>query len=384
MSGAQRDTERLRDEEAREEARTVFDTPLILEAGAGTGKTSTLVARILTWCLTEGWERHATDEEMQPDDVATAVLDRVVAITFTEKAAAEMSHGVAEGLGDLLHGKAVTALPEGRVVADPDVQQLRARALLANVHRLEVNTIHGFCRRILRDHPLEAGVHPDFEVDAEGRAVRAIVEEVLADRLPEAYGQPGDDDLLALARMGVGAGRLGPQLESLASCPEAANCLAEDPLTPERVDSTRKRLAMNVAPLLQDVEEAFPGPPKGNTKVAHAVIACLNELAGTLVGTPTAEELIAAVQAATENASVLKRLKTWAKPEFTGIETKQFGDKVDQVAKNAELLAGQLSHLERVDAELLACARRALDPLLTETRHRMRRRGVQTFAGPAG
>ncbi len=47
---------RARDHEARRAAQTVFDRPLVLEAGAGTGKTTTLVARLLVWTLGPGWE----------------------------------------------------------------------------------------------------------------------------------------------------------------------------------------------------------------------------------------------------------------------------------------------------------------------------------------
>ena len=45
------------DAEARRLAQIVFDRPVVLEAGAGTGKTSVLVARVVNWCLGEGWER---------------------------------------------------------------------------------------------------------------------------------------------------------------------------------------------------------------------------------------------------------------------------------------------------------------------------------------
>ncbi|HXO43627.1 MAG TPA: UvrD-helicase domain-containing protein, partial [Thermoanaerobaculia bacterium] len=49
------------DRAARAAAQTRFDRPLVLEAGAGTGKTTTLIARLLAWCLGEGWERAAAE-----------------------------------------------------------------------------------------------------------------------------------------------------------------------------------------------------------------------------------------------------------------------------------------------------------------------------------
>jgi hypothetical protein len=51
------DTQLLeRDRAARKAAQTVFDRPLVLQAGAGTGKTTTLVGRLLAWALGPGWE----------------------------------------------------------------------------------------------------------------------------------------------------------------------------------------------------------------------------------------------------------------------------------------------------------------------------------------
>ena len=52
-----------------------FRSPLLLEAGAGTGKTATLVARIVHWCAGPGWEeaRKAKPEEA-PENLAAAVL----------------------------------------------------------------------------------------------------------------------------------------------------------------------------------------------------------------------------------------------------------------------------------------------------------------------
>src|SRR3954447_6407895 len=89
---------------ARRAAQTRFDRPLVLQAGAGTGKTTTLIGRLLSWTLGAGWERterrlaeraaarpFGRPEEVTPDRIAAEVLGHVVAITFTEAAAAEMA-----------------------------------------------------------------------------------------------------------------------------------------------------------------------------------------------------------------------------------------------------------------------------------------------------
>ena len=83
---------RRSDAEARALARREFERPVVLEAGAGTGKTAILVARILNWCLDRGWERAAAaaPDGAGPSQVAARVLEGVVAITFTEAAASEI------------------------------------------------------------------------------------------------------------------------------------------------------------------------------------------------------------------------------------------------------------------------------------------------------
>ncbi|HUK14508.1 MAG TPA: UvrD-helicase domain-containing protein, partial [Thermoanaerobaculaceae bacterium] len=55
------DALREADRRARARSQTEFDRPLVLEAGAGTGKTATLVARVLAWCLGPGWRRAETE-----------------------------------------------------------------------------------------------------------------------------------------------------------------------------------------------------------------------------------------------------------------------------------------------------------------------------------
>src|SRR3954452_25597853 len=99
---------------ARRAAQTRFDRPLVLQAGAGTGKTTTLIGRLLAWTLGTGWEQTARrlterapakpfgrPEEVTVDRIAAEVLGRVVAITFTEAAAAEMAGRTAREMAAL-------------------------------------------------------------------------------------------------------------------------------------------------------------------------------------------------------------------------------------------------------------------------------------------
>jgi ATP-dependent helicase/nuclease subunit A len=138
----------LVDDAARERATTDVQSSLLVEASAGTGKTKTLVDRIVSLVLDAG----------EP-------LPSVAALTFTEKAAGEMR----ERLRTRLDAEARDAVDDAR----------RARALRArrDLESAEVTTIHSFCARLLRERPVEAGVDPDFVVPEEGVA-RELFEEV--------------------------------------------------------------------------------------------------------------------------------------------------------------------------------------------------------------
>jgi ATP-dependent exoDNAse (exonuclease V) beta subunit len=119
----------------REEIRTSLDATLMVEAGAGTGKTTVLVGRIVE-VLRRG--RYGVDE--------------IAVMTFTEAAAAELAARVREGLEDALH-------------SSTDAQQTaRLREALAGLHRARIETIHAFATNVLRERPVEARLDPQFEV----------------------------------------------------------------------------------------------------------------------------------------------------------------------------------------------------------------------------
>jgi ATP-dependent exoDNAse (exonuclease V) beta subunit len=136
---------------------------LLLTANAGSGKTSVMAERFV--------------RAVREDDVDVA---RILAITFTEKAAAELKarvRGRFEALGD----------PE------------RAR----QTEGAWVSTIHGFCARLLRTHPLAAGIDPRFAVLDENaaRALAAGAFDGALDQLAEEHGDPALD-LIAAYRPG--------------------------------------------------------------------------------------------------------------------------------------------------------------------------------------
>jgi ATP-dependent helicase/nuclease subunit A len=123
----------LADEAEREIARNDLDRSLAVEAGAGTGKTTLLVDRILSLLR----ERRAA-------------LDEIVAITFTEKAAGELKVRLRE------------AIEKALLLSPPAEADFLGQAL-GELERAPISTIHSFCSSLLRERPVEASLDPNFE-----------------------------------------------------------------------------------------------------------------------------------------------------------------------------------------------------------------------------
>ncbi len=139
-----------------------------VSANAGTGKTKVLTDRLLRLLL---------------DGVAP---ERLVAITFTRAAAAEMENRLFGELAKWAAASDEDLLQRiedlcGRAPADPDAAMVTARQLLVRVLEcpggIRIQTIHAFCQSLLASFPLEAGLAPHFraldEVDAATLRARA-------------------------------------------------------------------------------------------------------------------------------------------------------------------------------------------------------------------
>ena len=168
------------DADARRRIRTSLDETLIVEAAAGTGKTTELVGRIVS-VLEEG----------------KAEVRQIVAVTFTEKAAGELKLRLRERLD---HRRAASAGDLAR--------RARLDEALRQLEEAHVSTIHGFCADLLRERPVEAGVDPIFEVLTEPAAARMF--DAAFDRwLQEQLVDPLDGVRRALRRTAFG-GDEGP------------------------------------------------------------------------------------------------------------------------------------------------------------------------------
>jgi ATP-dependent helicase/nuclease subunit A len=122
------------DEKYRQIILNNLDDSMLVEAGAGSGKTTSLVQRMLALIAS-----------------GKCTVDKMVAVTFTRKAAAE------------LKGKFQIALEKSFAEETNPEKRNRYQQALAKLELLFAGTIHSFCARILRERPIEARLDPDFE-----------------------------------------------------------------------------------------------------------------------------------------------------------------------------------------------------------------------------
>jgi ATP-dependent helicase/nuclease subunit A len=375
------------DRRARLVSQTVFDRPLVLEAGAGTGKTATLVARIVAWCVDPGWlraaeelrvqnERRGVREPVAPDRIAARVLDGVVAITFTEAAAAEMAGRVAGALAGVERGEPPTGLLQEAIRLTSDEAKVRASSLLVALDHLVVATIHAFCRRLLADFPLEAGLHPGFAVDAEGFVLAEVVQECVESAFRTALATPGGSALFSLAAAGIDALAMAEALVKLAAEGVPPEALETDPLGPEATAALGARVRAEADAIRSALGPGFAAG--GRTKGAGALAEAVTALASARPP-DTVAGLVEAVSAALPE-KLVDRLADWGKDTFTASEAELLGEARAGVVGPARALAELARHLRTLRPELLDVARRALAPLLGDVHRAMRARGAETFA----
>ena len=361
------DLARARDDDARARAvaRSEFRQPLLLDAGAGTGKTTAVAARIVAWLLGPGWERAAAElatkgAAADPDPIAQRAVERVVAITFTDRATAEMAQRVASTLAAVHRGEDATGLRLTDLPGPDEQRRERAAALLAAQDRLAVSTIHAFCRRLLAAHALEAGLHPAFEVDAEGDLLAGVVDDVLARRVPEALGAPAHEDWVELAARGHGPAAIAEALLELAAEATPPEALDDDPLADARARAVARELGETAARVADIVREPLADRRAGGLSVPLAARDALDRAAAAAARVSTAGELREFAAALAGEA--LKKLKEWSAPSrITGkAESALLAPVAADLAPAAAALRGLLKSLGDLDPDLLTPARRVL------------------------
>jgi len=141
----------LADSKDRLLAETTWDRNVVVVAGAGTGKTTILVNRILNLLLRE------------PNPLT---ITEIVALTFTNKAATEMKQRLRTQLLRLTEQTDdLVATFRTRYHLSADQVGERARTALEQMEKAQIGTLHSFAAHLLRLHPLESEIDASFQED---------------------------------------------------------------------------------------------------------------------------------------------------------------------------------------------------------------------------
>jgi len=168
------------DQAERDVIRTALDDTIVVEAAAGTGKTSALVERIVALIET-----------------GKAEISGVVAVTFTEKAAGELKLRIRE------------ELERARQKPTDEVVLSRLETALAQLEAASMGTIHAFCADLLRERSIDAEVDPEFRTMTEAEASH-VFKDVFQLWLQEQLSEPPEGIRRSLRRQSRGNDPDGP------------------------------------------------------------------------------------------------------------------------------------------------------------------------------
>ena len=155
---------------------------ILVSAAAGSGKTAVLVERIIT---------------MLTSEVCPIDVDRLLIVTFTEAAAAEMKERIRDAI-------------EKKLMERPDDEHLKQQATL--IHNAHITTIHSFCLSVVRDHFPVIDIDPGFRIGEEGE-LKLLRQDVLEEMLEARY-QEGSRRFLDFT-LAYGIGRNDKKIEEL-------------------------------------------------------------------------------------------------------------------------------------------------------------------------
>ncbi|MBS4536750.1 UvrD-helicase domain-containing protein [Clostridium sp. D2Q-14] len=130
---------------SQQKAVNIINKNLVVNAGAGSGKTRVLVERYINIL-----ENGNLDKGKE--------VDSIVAITFTKKAQSEMKDRIRKKLSDKIS------------------KDLKWKRIYEDIDKANISTIHGFCSKILMENPIEARIYPDFKILEEYKKIKYITE----------------------------------------------------------------------------------------------------------------------------------------------------------------------------------------------------------------
>ena len=214
----------MSDEAARRRIVGELEINMLVEASAGTGKTSSLVDRIAALVST-----------------GVARMSEIAAVTFTRKAASQLRDRLRMRLDRDLRLLAAGA-PRERVAAARD-----------EIDRAFLGTIHAFCARLLRERPVEAGVSPDF-VEPEEDEAAALRDASWLGALERLERTPASAELVDL---GISSARLSGAFRDLCEYPDVA-AVAEPVAPPDFSEALSDVFGLldEIVPVLEDLGRA--------------------------------------------------------------------------------------------------------------------------------
>ena len=349
-------SKRRRIVENRGKIATELDQTLIVEAAAGTGKTTELVGRIVALI-----QNHR------------ATIGQIVAVTFSEKAAGELKLRLRE------------KLEQSRATAAP---HSAASALIDDaVHDFEeahISTIHTFCADLLRERPVEARVDPAFAVLTDTQA-DGLFDEVFASWLHEQLAHPREGVRRSLRRpvrwRFDDDGDDGP-IERLRMAARGLREWRDHDAPWRRPDYDRKASITALMARLQAFADLTARPIKRDDKFAVSVAAARltnqeigrqKRQAGDMVPEPMWDGWEAALVALSQHRDFTRPKKGTGGAFAIGVTRDQ------AIAEHAELLDALKEFRDTADADLAALLHEEMRECLERYERRKREAGALDF-----
>jgi ATP-dependent helicase/nuclease subunit A len=240
------------DQDVRDAVKAERERNVIVDAGAGTGKTTLIVTRLV-------------DMLAPADDGDALAIDRIAAITFTRRAAGELRLRIRERLLSELGNQNLSRL-----------RRQRLHHALAGLDTAHVGTIHSFADRLLRQHPVQAHLSPFYDIVEDEAELVAETWRLFLDS-----AQKGT---LAARLAGTDAATRAPEAQETVLDYLRAGFRFD---TKEQDFSAQRGLDALVAGLIcsRDLPPAEPKPPKADLaafcKLARTAVAELSKVQGT-------------------------------------------------------------------------------------------------------
>jgi len=235
-------TKKVIDQSARVQIKTELQTNFLVEAGAGSGKTTSMVDRMVNLILT-----------------GTAEINEIVAITFTRKAADELKVRFQSKLEEAWKQE-----------SDPD-GEFRLSVALQNIERCFLGTVHSFCAKLLRERPIEANLDLTFKELEESEDMDLLEEswqrhlQFLMDENPNRFDE--------IDECGISVDQIFPWLQQLKEYSDV-EWMTETVPKPDM-----KAVYETFMKLLQEAKKSIPDeePLRGYDSLQKAIISSIQK-----------------------------------------------------------------------------------------------------------